>query len=326
MPEIEGGHLVLWAEGPSEHVPRGWRDVVRPRTSHRFAGAGSLRCVVDEVARRVCGRSTGVVLSGGGARAFAQIAALEEITSAGVVIDRVGGTSMGALIGAMFAAGMTPEQIDARCYHDWVRHNPLSDYTLPRRGLIRGEKVRALLRRNFGDLAIEDLDREYFCVSCDLQSGELVTHRSGSVADALAASMCVPGLSAPVELDGRQLVDGGMRNNLPVDVMAAGERGPIIAIDTTAQRQSRGAPSLPEMLSRLVLLASEDTRVLAERHCDLVIAPRCDDVGMLEFHQIDRMRDAGRRAAREALAHSQHLSPPGRQIPSEKAHDPVIVA
>ena len=78
------------------------------------------------MARRLSGRSVGVVLSGGGARAFSHIGVLEELVAAGVEIDRVAGVSMGAFIGAMFALGMDAEEIDARCYEEWVRRRPLS--------------------------------------------------------------------------------------------------------------------------------------------------------------------------------------------------------
>ena len=88
------------------------------------------------------GNSIGIVLSGGGARAFSHIGVLEELVSAGVPIDRVAGVSMGAYIGALFALGLDLDEIDARCFEEWVQRRPLSDYTLPRHSLIRGERMR----------------------------------------------------------------------------------------------------------------------------------------------------------------------------------------
>jgi EmrB/QacA subfamily drug resistance transporter len=301
-----------------------WLDALEPRAHHLLQPGVELNRTLGAAARRLAGRSIGLVLSGGGARGFAHIGAIEELLAAGFVIDRVGGCSMGAFLGAMFALGMDPEEIDARCYEEWVRRNPLSDYRLPRHSLIRGERVRAMLARNLPG-TIEELRLDYFCVSGDLPTAELVVHRRGELWRAVGASMSLPGLVAPSLIGSRMLVDGGVLNNLPVDVMAAAGEGPVIAVDVTnrfeppAEAANGGArprrfrrravsadpvaplPGFTETLARALLLGSVDTAEAARTHADLVITPPNDGVGMLEFHQLDRMRDAGRRAAREAI-------------------------
>ena len=166
------------------------------------------------------------------------------------------------------------------------------------------------------------MPRDYFCVSCDLVSGEQVVHREGSLALAASASQCLPGLAPPVPWQGRLLVDGGILNNLPVEEMARLGEGPVIAVDVTSRyeapagarrgrrrRASEGLwgddvalPSLGETLMRSVVLGSIDTAQAAERHADLVVTPDNSDVGMLEWHQLDRVRERGRRAAAAALA------------------------
>jgi len=259
------------------------------------------------------------VLSGGGARGFAHIGVLEELQAAGIEIDRVGGCSMGAFIGAMFALGMETEEIDARCYEEWVRRNPLTDYRLPRHSLIRGDRVTAMLKRNLSG-NIEELHRDFFCVSGDLVTAELFVHRRGELWRAVGASMSLPGLVTPTLVDDRMLVDGGVLNNLPVDVMAEMLEGPIIAVDVTTRferpaaavngtrRRRRGRngdePTLPgftESLTRSLLLGSVGPAEAARLQADLVIAPPNEGVGMLEWHQLDRMRESGREAARQAL-------------------------
>jgi NTE family protein len=259
---------------------------------------------VRAAARRLAGRSIGIVLSGGGARGFAHIGVLEELQSAGIAIDRVGGCSMGGFIGAMFALGMEPDEIDARCYEEWVRRNPLTDYRLPRHSLIRGDRVTAMLSRNL-DGRIEELPRDFFCVSGDLVTAELFVHRRGELYRAVGASMSLPGLVAPALVDDRMLVDGGVLNNLPVDVMAATGEGPVIAVDVTTRferspsppvssngrhaRHGRNGdePRLPgftEALTRSLLLGSVGPAEAARAQADLVIAPPNDGVGMLEWH------------------------------------------
>jgi NTE family protein len=320
---LKGCDLLLLSAGQG-HVGE-WLDALEPRAHHLLEPGERLSPSLAVAARRLAGRSVGLVLSGGGARGFAHIGAVEELVAAGYVIDRVGGCSMGGFIGAMFALGMDADEIDARCYEEWVRRNPLSDYRVPRHSLIRGERVRAMLARNLPG-NIEDLPRDYFCVSGDLPTAELVVHRRGELWRAVGASMSLPGLVAPELMGERMLVDGGVLNNLPVDVMAATGEGPVIAVDVTNRFEPPAAapadavarsrrfgrrrngrhgearlPGFTEALTRALLLGSVDTAEVSRRHADLVITPPNEGVGMLEWHQLDRMREAGRRAALEAL-------------------------
>ncbi len=317
-PALLGCDLIL--TGDAANAPE-WLAELRPAATHLVREA-RVEADVRRVARRLTGRSVGVVLSGGGARAFAHIGVLEELLAAGIEIDRVGGTSMGAFIGALFAQELDLEEIDARCYDEWVRRNPLSDYRVPRVSVIRGDKAKRMFARNLPG-SIELLPRDFFCVSADLIGGEQVVHRHGSLAYAVSASMCLPGLAPPVADGARYLIDGGALNNLPVDQMALSAEGPVIAVDVTARAEPAGhngtvassrrpredwpwdddapMPTIGETITRLVLLGSIDTADAARRHADLVVLPEDDGVGLLEFHMLDAMRAAGSRAARRAL-------------------------
>jgi predicted acylesterase/phospholipase RssA len=305
---IRGCDLLV-VEGPAGVRGLGlWLEVLEPRARHVVREGASLDEGVARMARRIAGRSVGLVLSGGGARALAHVGVIEELTAAGIVIDRVAGTSMGAFVGALLAMGLDPDEIEARCYEEWVRRSPLSDYRLPRVSVIRGRRAQAMFERTFPG-SIEGLPLDFRCVSCDLVSGEMVVHTSGPLADAVGASAGIPGLVPPLARDGRLLVDGGVLNNLPVDVMAATGEGPLIAVDVTARSDlsaltEPGAPALTlrETLWRVTTLGSIDTAEAALRHADLVIEPVTDGIGLLEFHQLDAMRAEGRRAARAALA------------------------
>jgi len=264
------------------------------------------------LARRVAGRSVGIVLSGGGARAFSHIGVLEELVAAGVTIDRVAGVSMGSFVGALFAMGLDAEEIDARCFEEWAQRRPLGDYTLPRHALIRGERARAMLDRTFGTLAIEELPRSFMSGSTELRSGRLSVARWGPLYEAVGFSVCLP-VVAPPQVRGRELfIDGSLVDNLPVHVMADMGEGPVIAVDVkpTSERPdgpprpaaaTPRTPRLGETLTRVLLLGSANTSEAARRHADLVITPRAEGVSLLEFHQIDVARAAGRAAAREAL-------------------------
>jgi NTE family protein len=221
---------------------------------------------------------------------------------------------MGAFVGALFAMGLDGDEIDARCFDEWVQRRPLGDYTIPRRSLIRGARAEAMLQRTFADTAIEELPLSYMCGCTELRSGRLLIMRWGPLWERVGCSMCIPVLAAPQVQGPDLLIDGSLVDNLPVGAIADLGEGPIIAVDVKAtfdtahrpaasQQQLREPrpPRLAETLTRVLLLGSSNTSEEARRHADLVIKPWPDGVGLLEFHQIDAAREAGRAAAREAL-------------------------
>ena len=186
------------------------------------------------MARRLAGTSVGIVLSGGGARAFSHIGVLEELTAAGVTIDRIAGVSMGAVIGALFAMGHDADEIDAICFEEWVQRRPLRDFTVPRHSLIRGERFQSMLHRTFGTRLIEELPRSFMCGSAELRSGRLEITRYGPLWEAVGFSINLP-VIAPPQVRGRKLfIDGSLVDNLPVKAMADMGEGPIIAVDVKA--------------------------------------------------------------------------------------------
>jgi NTE family protein len=281
---------------------------------------------LEVTARRLAGQAIGVVLSGGGARAFAHIGAIEELIAAGIAIDRVGGVSLGAVVGAGLAAGYSTTEILEFFRRGFVDVNPTGDYTIPVFSMIRGTRTRNLLERHLGERRIEELHRRFFCVSCDLLRREAVVHKAGRIVDAVQASLTIPGVFPPIATeDGRLLVDGGVLDNLPVGTMAASREGPVIAIDVTGRmggfqkpvrpgiarlgrpvrRYLTGTeaevPRLAETIVRTVTVGSADTLEAARRHADLVIQPEVDRVGLLDWRQLEGVTAAGRQAARAAL-------------------------
>jgi predicted acylesterase/phospholipase RssA len=266
----------------------------------------------------------GVVLSGGGARALAHIGVLEQLQNAGVVVDRVGGVSMGAFIGGLLACGHDSKAIDAYCYEEWVRRNPMNDYTLPRMALIKGQKARAMLERVYGDVQIEELDRSFYAASVDLKRSTLVIDRDGPLFLAVGSSMALPLIAPPQLRSERLLIDGSLLDNLPLAPMTAAGEGHVLAVDikggeerprtgaTTitdaarrvAEKKSMRVPSLPGTMYRIALLSSANTTEAARVHADFTIEVRVPSVGLFEFHQIDEARTIGQRAAEAALADS----------------------
>jgi EmrB/QacA subfamily drug resistance transporter len=330
-PELRGCDLVQLDTSPGTGAVARWAELLDPIESHVIRTT-SWDEDIGRMARRLSGRSVGIVLSGGGARAFSHIGVLEELMAAGITIDRVMGVSMGAFVGALFAMGLDADEMDECCFEEWVQRRPLSDYTIPRHSLIRGERFRSMLQRTFGQTMIEELPLSYMSGCTELRSGRLVLARHGSLFEAVGFSICLP-IIAPPQVRGRELfIDGSLVDNLPVGAMAELGEGPVIAVDVkatferppTMKNGSGGSadrtridvdgaetartPSLGETLTRVLLLGSAKTSEAASRHANMVIRPRVEGVGLLEFHQLDAARRAGRVAAREVLERGSTIS------------------
>ena len=326
-----------------------WIERLAPASTFAISIDGERRDEVERMARRLAGRSVGVVLSGGGARAFAHLGVLDVLLDAGMLVDRVGGVSMGAFIGGLLAAGHDSAAIDACCYEEWVRRNPINDYTLPRSALIKGHKAEAMLERVFGDVRLEELARSFYCASVNLRGNRLVIDRAGPMMEAVGASISLPLIAPPMRRERALLIDGSLLDNLPLEPMSRSGEGPVLAIDIKGgeerprrtETQSPGdspaseqpspsnrpvrLPSLPETMGRIALLSSANTDEVARRHADMTIRVRVEGVGLLEFHQIDEARAAGRRAAEGALEDAPEWLLRGLARPADHAGRRTVV-
>ena len=301
---VPGCELVLVGVPEVEIAPL--LDAVDARAHHVVPAADGFEGGVARVARRLTGRSLGIVFSGGGARGFAHVGVLEALVDAGFEPDRFGGCSMGALVDGM-AATSGARDVELRCRDELVRRSPFNDYPLPRVALIRSRKAAAMLHRIFGDLLVEELEHPLFTVSADLLSSRVVVHRRGPILDAVGASMSIPGVAPPVRRPGRLLVDGGVLNNLPVDHMAETGEGPVIAVDVIRRLGEPGdgaeppLPSITETLARATVLGSVERAERNRALASLVIAPEVQSVGLREWSAFERAVEAGREAATAAL-------------------------
>jgi predicted acylesterase/phospholipase RssA len=209
----------------------------------------------------------------------------------------------------MHAAGLEVDEMRDRCREELVRRSPFNDYTLPRVSLIRSRKAGRMLDRVFGDTIIEELPVSFFTVSADLLASRTVVHRRGPLFEAVGASMSIPGLVPPLSRPGHLLVDGGVLNNLPVDVMAADDEGPIVAVDVIRRvdavegEETPPLPSIMETLSRATVLGSVERAERNRRLADVVVTPDVQDVALRDFSALDRASASGYAAMRDALDH-----------------------
>lgn len=171
----------------------------------------------------------GLALSGGVARGPAHIGVLTVLERAGIPIDVVTGTSAGALIGALYCAGVTPKRLQELIQNFGWRH--IARLVFPRRGFVSFDKMEGWLTRILGDLSFADLKIPFGIVTTDLDSGEPMLLREGRVARAVHASCAVPGFVEPVDWDGYLLCDGGASCNLPVAQARALGAEYVIGVD-----------------------------------------------------------------------------------------------
>jgi len=270
---------------------------------HHLVGADLPADDVARLARRLAGKAVGLVLSGGGARGLAHVGVVDELQRAGIVIDRVGGTSMGAVIAGMVALGAAPSDMLAAARRELVARRPFGDVTWPRHGLVRGARLDASLRRVFGGALIEDQRIPLFTVSVDLVAAEKVVHRRGPIAEAVALSVRLPGIVPPRRVGDRLHVDGGVLDNLPIGVMAAEREGPVLGVDIAEPFGAGAVTALPHIVdtvSRAMTIGSwrrdDPSRALARE----VIVPDLGDIGLFDFRRLDDLVERGRAAGRAA--------------------------
>ena len=161
----------------------------------------------------------GYALGGGAARGLSHIGVLKVLHECGISPDIIVGTSIGAIIGALYAGGYEPAQIEQLVLGlDWKKLVNLVDVTLPLRGLLHGKRVTSLLKSILGDITFSQLRCEFACVATDIVNGEQVVFHDGSLIEAVRASISIPGIFTPVAIKGRFFVDGGLINTVPVSV------------------------------------------------------------------------------------------------------------
>ncbi|HVY89604.1 MAG TPA: patatin-like phospholipase family protein [Hyphomonadaceae bacterium] len=273
------------------------------------------------LARIMSGKSVGLVLSGGGARAYAHVGVIRALREANCPIDFVGGASMGAIIGAGVACGWDDAEIDRRIRKAFVESNPLSDYMLPVVSLVKGHRVDARLKEHFDDLLIEDLALPFFAVSTNLTQGTYQVHTQGLLRDALRATISLPGILPPVVSDRQVLVDGAVLNNFPVDVMREMHRGRIIGVDVAQAPEGlsaeeftnppgffgwttkHGLKNPPPIANLLMRAATVSINPNAHRSLtDILITPELQGIELRDWRDYDPAVEAGYNDMKHALA------------------------
>lgn len=273
------------------------------------------------LARILTGHSVGLVLSGGGARGFAHIGAIRALEEAGLEIDMVAGTSMGALMAAQCAMGWDAQTMLENSKEAIAKHNKM-EYTLPVVSLLTGNAWGHFLLALYGETQIEDLWLNYFCCSTDLTDTELRIHERGSLWKSVRASSSIPGLVPPVYDNGSILVDGAVLNNMPVDIMQQrNNSGLVYAVDVGGGmnntdinefdpvlsgwklffRRKNNVPKMMSILMQSATMGGKLTKKLTQGMADLYINPAVGDYSILDFDTIEPIAEQGYRCAQKQI-------------------------
>ncbi len=270
----------------------------------------------------------GLALSGGGARGLAHIGVLKVLEREDIPVDFLAGTSMGGIIAAAYAAGLSIEYIEKEALRMGRLRNliTLMDRSLPRLGLFEGQKVQEYLAGHLGDITFDELKIPLALVAVDLETGEEVVLRKGRVVDAVRATISLPGVFAPYRLDGRLLVDGGVLNNLPADVVREMGADAVIAVDVgikpedlphflEAEKKRLPLTQIPliiETLRRTVGIMEGwiNAQKLAQAKPEVLIKPALsDDIGLfVGFNRVAECIAAGEEAAIAALPRIREIT------------------
>ena len=332
-PRAEAGQVLVLLHDADKRTPlktRVWLDR-RPVADHVHLRRGSARDMA-RLARLQTRTAVGLVLAGGGARGLSQLGIYRALLEHGVEVDCVGGTSIGAIMGVLVASDQPLDQL-LQVARKAFGSNPTSDFNwLPLISLIKGHKLRHVVRESLTTLFgaepdAEDLWKNYYCIATNYSTASEVVLRRGNLGRALRASIAIPGALPPVIFDGDLLCDGGTFNNFPVDVMRKMRGvGTVLGVDLSFRkprkithnevpgtwallrdklrpraRRRYKLPSMASLLMNVTILYSVSRQHEVQALTDVYFNPPLDRVGMLAWNKLDQIVKQGYTHGNEVL-------------------------
>jgi len=307
-------------------------DTDRPRNTARWVAAYETDSVfhlrrnherdLARLARILSGRALGLVLGGGGARGFAHLGVLRALEELGIEVDMIGGSSIGAPLAGWVAQGMNAGE----CLATAKAFNSFIDPTLPATAMLSGRRISRVINEETAAWDIEDYWLPFFCVSTSLTTGKTKIHRRGNSARAIRSSVSIPGVLPPVPEKNELLVDGGVLNNLPIDIMREiNQFGTVIAIDVVPERgltaegdyglsvsgwrealsrfnpwrRSVRSPNIANIIMQSMMVGSDFFRegLLEQGLADIYLKIDVEGIGMLQFEAVQAAADIGYEAS-----------------------------
>jgi NTE family protein len=284
------------------------------------------RCM-DRLARKVANLTIGFAMGSGAAFGYALIGMLRVLEREGITPDVISGTSMGALIGAFYAAGISSKDLeDIACSITRKRLIGMADFIIPRTGIIRGNGILKFLRSYLGDRTFRDLSLPFACVATDIQTGKEIILDSGNVAEAVRASLSLPFFFQPFYLDGRYLVDGGLVNPVPTSIIVAQGANILLSANLTSKASERKVPamigwwrrhlptmmrgpSIPEIMMKTIYIMQYEISQARSEIAHVVMNVKAHALLWWDLDQAKKMISLGEASAEEMLPKIKSLLP-----------------
>ncbi len=285
LPALLVSLLAGCATRPSSEVPVSPADPPKPVA----------RPVLQPVPPRIA-----LVLGGGGVRGFAHVGVIKSLEAQGIRPDIIVGTSAGSFVGALYAGGYNAADLQRVAAN--LDEAIVADWTLPDRGVLKGEALQNFVNRAVLDRPIEKLNRFLAVVATDLQSGEQVVFRRGNTGMAVRASSSVPGVFQPVSINGRDYVDGGLTSPVPVRVARGLGADIVIAVDVSNKPRYGKVSGTIDVLLQTFAIMGQAIAAAELPEADVVIRPDTSRVGLTDFAARLSVIQEGEKAAAAAIA------------------------
>jgi NTE family protein len=260
-------------------------------------------------------KKVGLALSGGAARGLAHVGVISVLHKEGIPIDMIAGTSAGAIMGAVYARHRDTEKMKEYALDPgWKKRVPMIDPSFPKTGFIKGKKIEKLLESFLGgNIEFKDLRIPFACVATDITTGEEVVINRGPVAEALRASISIPGIFTLVKREGRYLVDGGLTTPVPVEVVRKMGADFIIAVNVNPDVSDRmdkavkhpervqKSPNIFQVLIQSIYITTYSLARNSLEKADIIIEPAIADISAGDFSRTPELIGLGELAAAEAV-------------------------
>jgi NTE family protein len=242
-----------------------------------------------------------LVLGGGSAKGFAHVGVIRVLDQEKIPIHMIVGTSVGSLIGGMYAANPDSFQLEWMAFK--IDRNDILDFSIvySKMGPVQGVRLESFVEQNVKARKVEETKIPFFPIATDLNTGETVILEKGSLARAIRASSSIPGIFVPVNFDNRTLVDGGVTDNVACDIAKAKGADIIIAVNLQKDVKNYQIDSLLDIIGQSVSIMMRESSKAKLACADVIIEPDTKGIGMFDFTQKKQLMEEGIKAARQAM-------------------------
>ncbi|MCM3568789.1 patatin-like phospholipase family protein [Neobacillus mesonae] len=241
----------------------------------------------------------GLALGSGGARGFAHLGVIKVLRDAGIPIDLIAGSSMGALVACFYGAGIDLDRLYT--FSTAFKRKYFLDFTVPKMGFIGGKKVKELIRIFTHNKNIEELSIPISVVATDLLTGEKVIFTKGPTAEAVRASISIPGIFVPVKYQGRLLVDGGVTDRVPISVVKEMGADIVIAVDVSRVKKGAEITSIYDVIMQSIDIMQTEIINSQENAANIMIRPPVEEFSSRAFTNIEEIIKLGEEEAKKHI-------------------------